>query len=471
VSKWRQDSERPWRWFGAGWPIVVAGGWALTLLLAPLAEGQIVIRGETVYTMAGAAVKNGVVVIEDDKIVAVGPADQVDIPPDAEVFEAKVVTPGLIDAHATAGLTGIFNQSQDQDQLDSSEAIQPELRALDAINIQEELVGYLRGFGVTTLHTGHASRELISGQTLIVKTVGQTVEEALVRETAAVVATLGPAARRNQGSPGTRGKQMAMLRQELIKAGEYLEKVRRAEQRGGEKGETEQDETDRNRGVEGEGPAEQGAESNGAERSGLEGNGSDTNGAKATPPARNLRLEALAQVLDGQIPLLITANKAQDIASALRLADEFGIRIWLDGAAESYLLTEEIKRAEIPVLLHPTMIRATGEYENLSFETAAHLVGAGIPVAMQSGYEGYVPKVRVVLFEAAITAAHGLSFEQALATITIDAARILQISDRVGSLEVGKDADIALYDGDPFEYTSRCVGVLVNGRPTGDPVR
>ena len=466
-----QNSGLQSRRFWAGWPIVVAGGWALALLLSVPADGQIVIRGETVYTMAGPPVKNGVVVIEDDKIVAVGPADQVDIPPNAEVLEAKIVTPGLIDAHATAGLTGIFNQSQDQDQLDSSEAIQPELRALDAINIQEELVGYLRGFGVTTLHTGHASRELISGQTLIVKTVGQTVEQALVKETAAVVATLGPASRRNQGSPGTRGKQMAMLRQELIKAGEYAEKVRRAEQRDDEGGEAEQDEANGNGGDEGERQGEEAAETNGAERNGSDTNGSDTNGAKATPPARNLRLEALAQVLDGQVPLLVTANKAQDISSALRLADEFGIRIWLDGAAESYLLTEEIKRADIPVLLHPTMIRATGEYENLSFETAAHLVEAGIPVAMQSGYEGYVPKVRVVLFEAAITAAHGLSFEQALATITIDAARILQISDRVGSLEVGKDADIALYDGDPFEYTSRCIGVLVNGRPTGDPVR
>ena len=107
----------------------------------------------------------------------------------------------------------------------------------------------------------------------------------------------------------------------------------------------------------------------------------------------------------------------------------------------------------MPVIIHPTMTRAFGEHENLSFETAAKLVAAGMPVALQSGYEAYVPKTRVVLFEAAVAAANGLSFEQALKTITIDAAKILGIADRVGSLEVGKDGDVALYDGDPFEYT------------------
>ena len=109
------------------------------------------------------------------------------------------------------------------------------------------------------------------------------------------------------------------------------------------------------------------------------------------------------------------------------------------------------------------MQRSTGDRENLSFETAAKLVNAGIPVAMQSGYESYVPKTRVVLFEAALAAANGLTFEQALATITKDAAKILGVDDRVGSIEVGKDGDLAVYDGDPFEYTTHCTAVIVNG--------
>jgi len=182
------------------------------------------------------------------------------------------------------------------------------------------------------------------------------------------------------------------------------------------------------------------------------------------PTPRDLRLETLADVLSRKTPLLVTAHRAQDIAGALRLADEFDIIVWLDGGAEAYLLVEEIKAAGVPVLIHPTMARPSGDLENLSFETAAKLVKAGIPVAMQSGYEPYVPKTRVVLFEAAMAAANGLSKEQALAAITRDAAKILGVEGRIGSLEVGKDGDVALFDGDPFEYTTHCVGTVIEGR-------
>lgn len=147
----------------------------------------------------------------------------------------------------------------------------------------------------------------------------------------------------------------------------------------------------------------------------------------------------------------------------LRLADEFGIRVILDSGAEAYQLIDEIAARKIPVIIHPSMARAYGELENMSVETPAKLVAAGVRVAMQSGYESYVPKTRVVLFEAGITAAHGLSFEQALALVTRDAAMILGVQSRLGTLEPGKDADVALFDGDPFEFTSKCVGVIING--------
>ena len=114
------------------------------------------------------------------------------------------------------------------------------------------------------------------------------------------------------------------------------------------------------------------------------------------------------------------------------------------------------------------MVRARGDLENLSFETAAKLVHAGIPVAMQSGYESYVPKTRVVLFEAALAAAHGLTFDEALATVTSGAAHLLGVQDRVGSLEIGKDGDVAIFDGDPFEYTTHCTAVVIEGRLVSD---
>jgi imidazolonepropionase-like amidohydrolase len=389
------------------------------------ATGQVAVRGKTVYTMAGKPIKDAVVVIKEGKIAAIGKAEDVRIPDGFKVLKAKVVTPGLVDAHSVVGLSGILNYDHDQDQIERSSPIQPELRAIDAYNTHEDLIEWVRSFGVTTLHTGHAPGELISGQTLIAKTVGNTIQDAVIVETRAVAATLSPsAAKSGDKSPGTRGKMIAMLRGEFLKADEYLKKQQAAEQE-----ETKE------------------------------------------PPPRDLRLDALVKVLKGDLKLMVTADRAQDIASALRLANEFDITLWLDSAAESYLLVDEIKAAGVPVIIHPTMARAVSERENLSFETASKLVSAGIPVALQSGYESYVPKTRVILFEAAMAAANGLSFEQALATITIDAARILGVDDRVGSLAVGKDGDVALYDGDPFEYTTHCIGVVINGEIVSQTVR
>jgi imidazolonepropionase-like amidohydrolase len=381
-----------------------------------VAAQPLAIRGDVVHTMAGPAIADGVVVIENGKISQVGPAADVRVPAGAREIRGAVVTPGLVDAHTVVGLTGWLNQEEDQDQLDAGDPVQPELRAIDSYNPRERLVEWVRGFGVTTIHTGHAPGALVSGQTMVVKTIGDTAEAAAIKPAAMVAVTLGDAARSGEGkkSPGTRSKAVAMLRGELAKARDYV----------------------RRRGLDD------------AEKK----------------PDRDLRREVFVDVLDGKLPLLVTVNRATDIDAALRVAEEFGVRIVLDSAAEAYLAIDRIKAAGVPVIVHPTMRRAgRGETENLGFETAAKLRAAGIPVALQSGYEGYVPKTRVALFEAAVAAAHGLSTEQALATITIDAAKILGVDARVGSLAPGKDGDVAVFDGDPFEYTTHCTTVVIDG--------
>ena len=417
---------------------------------ATQAGAQVAIRGKTIHTMAGAPISDGIVVIQDGKISAIGRADQITIPEGFKVLEAAVVTPGLIDAHSTVGLSGILNTPHDQDQLESSAPIQPELRAIDAYNATDPLVEWIRSHGVTTIHAGHAPGELISGQTLIAKTRGKTVDEAVIEPAKAIAATLGTAAQKTGGkSPGTRGKTMAMLRTELIRAREYQDKQRRAA----------------------EAKEVAGKEGENKESDGKEPEAKAAATAKSEPPSRDLRLEALGEVLKREKPLMITVDRSRDIASALRLAEEFNIRIWLDGASESYLLIDEIKAAGVPVICHAPMQRAFAERENLSFETPSKLVAAGIPVALQSGFEAYVPKTRLVLFEAALAAANGLSFDQALRTITIDAAKILGIDARVGSLEIGKDGDVALYDGDPFEYTTHCLGCVIEGEVVSDEKR
>lgn len=436
---------------------------------APPARAQVALRGEKVYTMGPAGViSDGVVVIRDGKVAAVGPAASTPVPEGFRVLTGKVVTPGLIDGRATIGLSGIYNQRHDSDQLETSGAMQPELRALDAYNPQEELIAFVRSFGVTTLHTGHAPGELITGQTIVVKTVGRRVEDALLKSPAAIVAQLGPNAFRGGGSPGTRGKQMSLLRQELLKAQDYRRKRDAAAKGAGGAGERAADAAAPAPAPVAAPVAAPGGADKPAERS---ADKSAEKEKEKTPPARDLRLESLSAVLAGELPMIVTANRAQDIDSALRLAEEFKFKLVIDGGAEAVQLAEQLKAAGVPVIAHPPMMRYVGELENASFTTPAVLVGKGLRVSLQSGYEAYVPKARVVLLEAAIAAANGLSFEQALATITTEPARLLGIDGRVGSLEVGKDGDAAVYDGDPFEYVTHCIGVVINGEVVSEVKR
>lgn len=400
-----------------------AVGAAALFTLAVPATAQLAVRGGTVYTMAGEPLRDGVVLVgRDGRIERVGPAAQVRIPPGYRTLTAAVVTPGLIDAHTVVGLAGALNQDHDQDQLERSNPIQPELRAFDAYNAREPLVEWVRGLGVTTIHTGHGPGALVSGQTMIAKTRGDNVGEALVDSVTMIAMTLGPEVSRTfSGRPGTRAKGVAMVREQFIKAREYRAKRRAAE------------------------PGKE--------------------------PARDLGLEVLVRVLDGEIPALITAQQVPEILAALRLRAEFGFRLVLDGAAEGYLVLDEIRAAGIPVILHPTMARHGGTLVHATLESARLLHEAGIPVVLQSGFEGYVPKTRVVLFEAAMAHAYGLPFEEALASVTRNAAQLLGIADRVGTIERGKDGDLALFDGDPFEYVTRVCAVVIEGAVVSDACR
>jgi imidazolonepropionase-like amidohydrolase len=385
------------------------------------AHAQIAVKADILYTMAGSPISDGVVLVRDGRIEQAGPQSRVRIPDGYTVYEAPVVTPGLIDARTVVGLGGIFNYDHDQDQLETSNAFQPELRAFDAYNAREALVEWLRGLGVTTIHTGHAPGAIASGQTMIVKTAGGTVEEALVDSVTMVAMTLGPSISRNYDAVGSRSRSVAMLRSELLKAREYAARQASA----------------------------------------------DADGR----PARDLKMEIMARVLNREVKALITAQTVTEIMTALRLQREFGFDLVLDGAAEAYLVLDEIKKAGVPVFIHPTMVRTSGETQNASYETAARLQEAGIPFAFQSGFEGYVPKTRVVLFEAAMAVANGLPFEEGLRALTITPANLLGIADRTGSIERGKDADMVLFEGDPFEYTTRVCKVIINGELVSDVCR
>jgi len=372
------------------------------IILSNISYAQIAVKADIIYTMAGDKIENGVILVKDDKIEEVGSASEISIPDNYKIIKGKIVTPGLIDVHSVVGLAGIYNSKHDQQQLETSDPIQPELRAFDAYNPNDELVSYLSEFGVTTINTGHAPGALSSGQSMIIKTTGKMNSTSILDSVFSVVFSLGTEVSKAFKSPGTRPKGIAMLRSAFVEAQNY----------------------------------------------------------KANEESVfNLKNEILVDVLDKKIPAVITANSSVDILGALRLADEFKFDLILDGAAESYLVTEEIKESGFPVFLHPLMARE----KNISYETPKTLSDNDISFAIQGGYESYVPKTRIVLFEAAIAAANGLTFDEALSSVTISAAKILKIDNRVGSLEVGKDADIVIYDGDPFEYTSHVCHVILNG--------
>jgi len=390
---------------------------AVTTVVATQISAQTyAVRGETVYTMSGEPIRNGVVLVRDGKIAEVGPAARIRIPAGVETTSARVVTPGFIDARSVVGLAGALNSPADSDQLEYSNPFQPDLRAIDAYNAREHLVIFLSNNGVTTIHTGHAPGAIASGQTMIVKTTGGTVNEALMDSVTMVAFTLGSSVSSNYNAVGSRSRTVAMLRSEFIKAQEYLQKIQAAE------------------------------------------------GDRSRMPARDLKLEMMGKVLKGEVRALITANRVTEIMTALRLQQEFGFSLVLDGAAEAYLVLDDIKAAGIPVLIHPTMVRTTGDMQNASWETAAKLHQAGIPFAFQGGYEAYVPKTRVVQYEAGIAVANGLPFLAGLEALTIQSARLLGIDNRVGSIEPGKDADLVLFDGDPFEYLTKINGVMINGQ-------
>lgn len=379
----------------------------LLILCSSLSMSQIAVKGGMIYTMDGKPVANGVILIKNGLIEAVGPASEITIPAGYTVYENKVVTPGLIDARTVMGLSGLYNQPHDQDQIEKSDPFQPELRAFDAFNPQEELLAYARQFGVTTINTGHAPGALASGQMMIAKTWSPDQTANIMDSASYVAFTLGSSVSYIYKKPGTRAKGISMLRQEFIRAQDYLKK-------------------------------------------------------KDDAP-RDLKMETMASVLRGEIGALITANTSVEILAALRLAEEFGIKITLDGEAEASVVLNEIKKAGVPVILHAPMARSYGDLKNASLETASLLKKEGIPFAIQSGYEGYVPKTRIILFEAAMAAANGLGMEAALESITIGAARILGIDKKVGSITKGRQADIVLFNGDPFEYTSKACTVIIDG--------
>ncbi len=367
-------------------------------------------------------ISDGVVLIEDGTIKFVGPRAGFALPADTPVITAAVVTPGLIDAHSVVPLSGKSNVKADQDQDELSDPNAADLRVLDSFNPNEPLLEFLRENGVTVVHAVPGRANVIAGQSGIFRTHGRTAEQMTVRFPAGLLVNLGevPKASYPNRQPTTRMGTADLVRTALAQSRSNARKRAAAKD-------------------------------------------------EAKPP-RNLKLEALELALDRKVPVLFSANRADDITTALRLAKEFSLNAQLHLATEGYLLADLLAKEKVPVVVHPPMQRVGANLETYNSHLAnpAVLAEHKVPLAIGTGFEGYVPKTRVLRREAAMAMTNGLGFDRALRAITLDAARILAIDDRFGSLEAGKVADLVLYDGDPFEHASHVTHTLLGGRVVFD---
>jgi imidazolonepropionase-like amidohydrolase len=400
---------------------------------ATMLRGQnIAVLADRLYTMAdGTQGGAGVVLIRDGKIEAVRSGAHQQPPAGYTVLKAAFVIPGLIDADTTAGISGAYNIPADQDQDEATDPNTADVRTLDSFNPNERLLHVLNQYGITTVQSAPGPRNPIAGRAGIFKTAGSnstpaTVEQLALRQESAMVFNLGDTPKATYGkkekAPTTRMKTAEIIRHALSDAKAYEEKWDKWKKDG----------TDLSK-----------------------------------QPSRDTKLEALLPVVDGKLPAIFNAYRADDIDTAIRIGTEFHLHYILASVTEGYLITEAIHRAGVPCLAGPVMQRLDSlQTANATFENPTILKRAGIPIALMTGYEGYVPKNRVLLFEAGIAAANGLGMEETLRAVTAGAAKILGIDDRVGSLAPGQDADIALFDGDPFEYTSHVVAVLTSGQLT-----
>jgi imidazolonepropionase-like amidohydrolase len=376
----------------------------------------------TLHTVSHGTIWGGTVLVDDvGRISAVG--SDVPIPEGAHLVDASGlhVFPGFVDAHTHLG---IWEEGVGRAYWDGNEAtdpITPHVRALDAINPRDPGLADARGAGVTTVCVTPGSANAICGQVAVIKTAGEAVDRMLVREPAGLKMALGEnpkgVYKPRDKMPSTRMGTAALIREWLVKAQNYLDKVARA--------------------------------------------GSDPEKA---PPDEDLKLEAIALVLRREVPARVHAHRADDILTALRLGQEFGLDVTVEHCTEGHKVAQELARAQVPALVGPSLSsRSKMELRELSFTTAGELARAGVRVALISDHP-FVP-IQYLPLCGGLAVREGLDAEAALRALTLTPAEILGVAGRVGSLEPGKDGDLAIYRGHPFyDVQARCVLTLVQGQ-------
>ncbi|HEX8745617.1 MAG TPA: amidohydrolase family protein [Pyrinomonadaceae bacterium] len=390
------------------------------LLLAPASSAQaekpLAFVGAQIIPIAGAPIPNGVLVVSRGKIVAVGARGSVQIPADAEVRDVagKFIMPGLIDSHSHVGSVAGG---------DNSGPIQPEARVLDSIDVRASSIMRARAGGITTVNVMPGSGHLSSGQTLYLKLRrGNVIDDLLIRDAQGnymgglkMANGTNPLRPNSPGPfPGTRAKSAALQREAFVKAQEYREKIRRAK------------------------------------------------GDASKMPARDLAMETLVEVLEGRRVVHFHTHRYDDILTVLRLQKEFGFRVVLHHVSEGWKVPEEIARAKAPCSI--IVVDSPGgklEAINMNMATGAILDRAGVLVGFHT--DDYITDSRLFLRSAGMAVRAGMARDKALYAMTMANAMILDVQDRVGSLQAGKDADFIILSGDPLSVYTQVQETYVEG--------
>ncbi|HJA36623.1 MAG TPA: amidohydrolase [Firmicutes bacterium] len=382
---------------------------------------MILIRNGLVKTMAGPDIENGQVLLDGGKIVAVG--KEVNAPADAQVIDATgcLVTPGLIDGHCHIGMEEAAIGFEGTDGNECTDPLTPQVRAIDAIQPMDETLAQAAAAGVTTAVTGPGSGNVVGGTFVALKMHGSRVDDMVLKYPVAMKCAFGENPKRVYGTqkkmPMTRMGTAALLRDLLARTVEYDEakKAYAADPKNNKK------------------------------------------------PAIDVKLEAMLPVIHKEIPLKAHAHRADDIFTALRIAKEFDVDITLDHCTEGHLIVDELVKEGKGVLVGPTMgDKSKFELKNKSFETPKAMNEAGLTMCIVT--DAPVLPLEYLSLCAGLAVNAGLDEQEAWKAITINPAKITGLSDRVGSLEVGKDADVAIFRGNPItdlQYTTAYT--IING--------
>ncbi len=382
---------------------------------------MIAIKNVTAHTMGKTEViNNAVVLVEDGKILKVG-RDLI-IPEGTEVVDGQggFLMPGIIDAHCHIGMweDGIGFEGDDGNE--KTNPVTPELRAIDAINPFDRCFEEALDAGVTTVATGPGSANVIGGFFATMKTHGKSLDDMVINDHTAMKTAFGENPKRvysgKKIAPNTRMATASILRENLIKAKNYVAKQEAAK-----------------------------------------------NNKDAKEPDFDMKLEALAKVIRKEVILKCHAHRADDILTAIRIAKEFDINISLEHCTEGHLIAEHLKDEHIKaIIVGPSLSdRSKVELKNLTFETPKILNDAGIKVAIMTDHP--VIPLKYITLCAALAAREGMNEEEALRAITIRSAEAIGEDHRVGSIEEGKDADIVIYNGHPFDLRNTVKFVMING--------